>query len=196
MVQCLQAVTYTRSGKTIMARRRMTGNFRFPVSRRRSTQWWHESDVGSDIPTTGNAVLIDVLDGLDTALGFNLNNITTIRNVGRLQIYDATAHQAGNYADLTYGLVVGHKGLDPLDIVQGDSIFSQDFLMLNSIRFSSVPSGGAGQTFTPHEGVTWDIRTARKLSELGKTLWFMLYGNAVNGTPNVSLSNRTLIKLP
>ena len=162
---------------------------------RRATQWWLNQSVGSNVPTTGSNVLIDLLSGLESALGYNLNNVTVIRNVGRFQVYDAAAHSAGDYADLAWGLFVGSSELDNNDLA-GDDFAAGDFMYLSGGRFSSVPSGGAGQTYLPHEGFSWDIRSARRLNDLGKTLWFFARGEAVSGTPNIHVTNRALVKLP
>ena len=165
----------------------------YPRSNRQS-QWWMASETGN-IPTTGNAVIVDLLAGLGTTLGYNLNNLTTVRNIGNLQIYDASSPTAGDYADLTFGLVIGSDELDIADF-NSNNIEAGDFLYLNRRRFA--PDGTtAYKPWVPYEGMSWDNKSARKIPGYGKTLWGVFYANAA-AAANVSfsLTNRTLVKLP
>ena len=158
---------------------------------KRNTIW---STQGSQftIPATGGETSVDLLLGLETALGYNAADWTIIRSIGRIQVSDPGG-PAANTAYGAWGIGVFNENLTAYPEPVGEY---DDWLYVDSMNFQQEATALTA-LLDPVAGVSWDIRSKRKMHDLGKELRFVYTSFVTAGSGlTASLFTRTLVMLP
>jgi len=170
-----------------MARGR-SRRFAGSASARRRRVWARTS---FQLATVDPAPATDVTDMLDHFVTASLGRVEVGCTVGAVKLDLAVSRVSGTAPNpgVIWGLIVGPRTLDP------DDLNPADFTTAAGAHSDWMMWGFA--PVVAFEGVRhYDVKSQRKLDEVGDTLWFAVTGNAGADVYNVKVTASTLLLLP
>lgn len=159
---------------------------------------WARSLSLDSTATPAAGVAHDLLAQFRTDGGSSLGATVTRVRIDFTLVWTLAAATDIPFNSLAVGAIVDQLQLDQTEVPRPGDEEHADWMFWK--RFSAVPeysalTGTAGVTVTAHHA--WDIRSQRKVEELGQTLWFVVDptytgSNVLSCRANASV----LLKLP
>jgi len=171
-----------------MAARARGRRFAGSASARRRRVWARHSSQFAVVDPTPLASVVDLLD-LFAAAALGRASVGTTIGAVKLQLGVVRNTGTAPNPGVLWGLQVGPRTMDPADLDPGDFTGAAgahaDWMMWTFCG----PTG-----LTGHQA--YDIKSQRKMDEVGQTLWFAVAGNSGTDTFNVKVTASTLLLLP
>jgi len=137
------------------------------------------------------APLTDVTDMLDHFVTASLGRVQVGSTIGAVKLQLGVVRATGTAPNpgVIWGLKVASRTVDP------DDLNPADFTSAAGAHSDWMMWAFCGPTgLTGH--LAYDIKSQRKLQEVGDTLWFAVTGNAGTDTYDVKVTASTLLLLP